>query len=1073
MDKFVHLHLHSTFSFQDGYGTPKQYISRCKEIGQPAIAITDHGNVSGHYRWYQECIKQGVKPILGCEFYIEAGIQYGMANEKRYHITVLAKNTEGYKNLLKLCTLGWKNFNKKPLVKMQDLTANQKGLIVLSGCGSGKVSRLILAGRFQDAENELKMLKEVFDEFYVEIMPVYFGDFHKTIMPLHDLAHKLNIPMVVTMDCHYVKKEHSFLQEILLCIQSNARMDDPKRWKFDQTDFYLKTREEMEKSFKDINPLLDLTEAFDNTVKIADMIDFKFPSVSQLKFPMPEKEKEETLYKMCMKGMDEKHLTGKKEYEDRMEYEFDLIVKKGFVDYFLVVADNVMWAKNNDILVGPARGSSAGSLVCYLLRITEVDPLKWGLIFERFIDINREDLPDIDVDYEDARRSDIKKYLEDKYGKERVGQLATFSTFKGKSVISDFGRIYNIPYGDGVKLKSIIIERSGGDSRVSFTLEDTFNQFDFAKECLIKYPFLKYAKDFEGQIRNYSSHASGMIISNEPITDFCAMYSQNEDTVMSMDYEDASKLGFMKLDILGLNTLTSISKALKLIKERTGKEIDIYNIPLDDPKVYKGFQNPKKLFGIFQFDGQAVNQVCRQIKPTCFEDLSAINALSRPGPMHGLDKDLNIPITTLFIQRKDGKLPINYAHPLLESITKETQGVVIYQEQVMRVMRDIGKMSWKDTANIRKLISKSRGVEAFAEYRDKFAIGAKENGLTESEIDNIWSAMSQHGSWSFNKSHSISYSVISYWTMWLKIYYPIEYYSAMASTMLSEDKIRKVIKEYLREGFELLPIDINRSQESFCIDNNNLRLGFSQIKGVGGSVSGKIIAGQPYKNIEDFDKRGKVGKKVSNLLSKMGAFNSIGGVKKTLNTLFGEEVIQKYDTEITFEDKIKICPLACDFNILNEWQEFLSEYIKYPISKIEHLDPKKSSETIIGVVYDKNLKDKIEEAVTRGKTPPPIKNGESKYCNFVIEDDTDFVTIRISTQNFERFKKLIFEDLSDDSIVMIKGRMGDGIRMFFANEIICLNHLKEKINGSRKEKFSDSELILMGKMWKNFKKSGS
>ena len=827
----------------------------------------------------------------------------------------------------------------------------------------------------------------------------------------------------------------------------------------------------MEQSFKATNPELDFTEAFDNTVKISDMVGFTFPKAKPLSFPIPEEEKEKKLYDMCIQGMKEKGFAGNKEYEERMQYEYDLIVKKNFIDYFLIVADTVMWAKTHDILVGPARGSSAGSLVCYLLRITEVDPIIHGLIFERFIDINREDLPDIDVDYEDARRPDVKKYLEEKYGKERVGQLITFSTFKGKSIISDFSRIFGIPYGIGTKLKSIIIERSGGDSRASFTLEDTFNQFDFAKECLQTYPFLKYAKDFEGQIRNYSSHASGIIVSEAPLTDFCAVYQQHGDTVMSMDYDDTNKLGFTKFDILGLNTLTSVSKALKLIKERTDRDIDIYNLPLDDIKVYDGFQDTKKLFGIFQFDGQAVNQVCRQIHPTEFEHLSAINALSRPGPMHGMDLELGEPITSIYIARKDGRLPFKTAHPLLIPITKDTQGLVIYQEQVMKVMRSVGKMSWKDTANIRKAISKSQGMEAFNKYKEVFSVGAKEQCLEDKEIDNIWSAVCTFGSWAFNKSHSVSYSIISYWTMWLKIYYPIEYYQAMTSTMLSEDKIRKVIKEYIREGFELLPVDINKSKNSFIIDGKNLRLGFTQIKGFGDKMADKIVDGQPYKNYEEFKKKTKNSKKACTLLSKMGAFNSIGGPVIIHNTLFGREEIKEYEDAITFEEKIKICPLAVDFNIMSDWEDFISENIKWPVSKIENLNSENNSELIIGLVYDKNLKDKIEEALTRGKEAPHIVNGETKYCNFILEDDTDFVTIRISTANFPKFQKLIFEDIDDNSIVMIKGRMGDGIRMFFANEIICLNHLKDKIEEKSKEPFTESELVLMGKLWRNIKRA--
>ena len=1308
-DQFVHLHCHDTYSFVDGFGTPKQYAEKCAKIGQSALGTTNHGNVSNHFKHYEECQKNNIKPILGCEFYIEPDVN--ISNQRYYHITVLSKNNEGYRNLLLLLTTSYQQSNGKPIVKLNDLFNHQKGLIILSGCASSRINHILDSNNFDKAEKELINFKNSIEHFYIEMIP--FVPKKNNLIKLYGLSERLKIPMIATMDCHYVNKEQSIYQEILLCIQSNDQMNNPNRWKFDQNDFYLKTRKEMEESFKKIVPKLNLKSAFDNTLKIADMIDFKFPIASSLVFPIEGQDKKDKLYQMCTDGMKMRNLIGKKNYEERMEYEFDLIVKKNYIDYFLIFADLVNWAKNNSILVGPARGSSAGSLICYLTKITEVDPIIHNLIFERFIDINREDLPDIDVDFEDEKRPLVKQYLENKYGKDKVGQLATFSTFKGKSIIGDFGRIYQLPYGVETKLKSIIIERSGGDSRASFTIEDTFKQFDLAKQYLKEYPFLIYAKEFEGQLRNMSSHASGIIMSNEPLNNFCAIYKNKGETVISIDYHDASKIGLVKFDILGLNTLTSIAKAIELIKKRTGKEIDIYNLTLNDKKVYEGFKNPKKLFGIFQFDGQAVNQVCRQVLPETFEELTAINALSRPGPMHGKDLDLDEPITSVYIARKWGDIPWKTSHKLLENITKDTQGVVIYQEQVMRTMREIGDMSWKDTAEIRKLISRSMGVERFNNFKEKFAQGAKKKGLTEQEIDQIWLSICTfgclsgdtilklpqsnqyspkkitlkklfenggvskiasdkgntyiqknrkvkllimkenaiqtermidiyesgikityeiltrtnkkiratknhlfytlkgwkklselqvydfiaikgkkfpskkfkgcgsgahnirhgqsklflsrqkflrnkyklcqvcftnqneethhkdenrlnnnwenlapicrkchkktyptpipfqkgyqinferieaiwkpkkemtydiampfpwnnylandfivHNSWAFNKSHSVSYSIISYWTMWLKVYYPIEYYVAMVSTMFNEGKIKKIIKEYLREGYQLLSFDINKSKESFIIDENNLRLGFKQIKGLGSLTAEKIVSNQPYKSIDDFEYRTKIGKKITNLLSKLGAFNSIGGSQKVIKTLFGNVTENKYENQITFQEKLKISPLSVDFNIVEEWMPFVKKHIKWRVSKIEFLDPKKNTETIMGIVYDKNLKDKIEEAVTRGKIPPPIKNGQSKYCNFMIEDDTDFVTCRISTANFEKFKKLIFEEINDDSIILVKGRMGEGIRMFFANEIVHLDRLKEKIDKKINDPFTDSELVLMGKLWKKLK----
>lgn len=1077
-DKFVHLHLHSTYSLLDGLGMPEQYIKKALELGQPAIGITDHGNISGHFKWYREATKADIKPILGCELYVES---LEKDWKKYYHITALALNNKGYSNLLHLVTTGWSKQAKHPIIPMETIEAYSEGLLLTSGCPSGKVVSLIKDGRTDEAEAELIRLKKRITNFYIELSPWNFigngYDYKQALRVMYNFSKKLDIPAIATADCHYVEKEHNIVHEMLLCVQRGDTMDNPKRWKFDQDGFYLKTRQEMIDEFAKIDPTMDITDALDNTVKIADMVDFTFPKASPLRFPIPDEEKNDKLHKMCMEGM-KKRKFDEDAYWERMEYEYNLIVQKNFVDYFLIVADMVQWAKKKGILVGPARGSSAGSLVCYLLRITEVDPLKFGLMFERFIDINREDLPDIDIDFEDEQRGEVIKYLENKYGHDKVCQIATFATFKGKNTIQDIGRIYRMPFSDVSKLTSLIIERSGGDSRASFTIEDTFGQFDAAKEILERHPYVKYAPALEGQIKNLGGHASGILITNEPLTDFCAIYKSKDDgrNISSIDYEDASKLGLVKFDILGLNTLTCIRKALDLIKERTGEKIDIYNLPLDDEKVFAGFRDEKKLFGIFQFDGQSVNQVCRQMNPDTFEELSAINALSRPGPMHGLDLELQQPITSIYLARKQGKLPMKYTHPLLEPITKDTQGVVIYQEQVMKVMRDIGKMSWKDTAEIRKLISRTQGVERFNDFKDKFAVGAKENGLTDGEIDNIWSAICTFGSWAFNKSHSVSYSIISYWTMWLKVYHPIEYYCAMASTMNKDEKVKRIIKEYIREGFKLLPIDINRSKSTFSIDDNNLRLGFVQIKGLGEKSALNIEKLQPYLNIDEYEKKildhnhrvkdsSIALKKYTTLLNKMGAFDLIGGANKMLHTLFGDELENKYPPLKDVYEKFEICPLSVEFNIYEDWKDFVNKYLKVKITKIEHLNSEEHSQVIMGIVYDKNLKDQIEEAMTRGKPVPDIDPAKAKYCNFIIEDDSDFVTCRVSTRNFPNFKKLIFEDLQPGQILMIKGKMGEGIRMFFANEIICLNHMKEKIiKKAPRAEYSDSEMVLSGKM---------
>lgn len=1076
IDRFCHLHVHSTYSFQDGIGLPEQYIKRAKELGQPGLGVTDHGNISAHYKWYKNCKKEGITPILGCEFYIVENDKE--IKERGYnHITVLVKNNIGYKNLTKLVTKAWcEQFYYKPRITFKDLFEHQEGLIVLSGCLSSPVMEILKgdSGFEMDlAEDNLELFKKNIEDFYIEFQPIGFEEgkfvYEKLIKLYNERLKEKGFKAVVTNDCHYVKKEQSKLQEILLCIQTRDTIDNPKHWKFDQDDFYLKSREEMEQSLKQCFPEEDFTDALDATVKIAESIDFEFPKATPIKFPMPEEEKVKYLYKMCNEGMvkrglyynskEKKQKLGfEKEnegsYKERLEYELDLIVKKGFIDYFLVIADLVQWAKSKNILVGPARGSSAGSIACYALEITEVEPIRWGLIFERFIDLNREDLPDIDIDFEDARRHEIKKYLEEKYGRDRVGNLPTFSAFKGKSAIDDIARVFKIPFKVTEQVKNAIIERSGGDSRASFTLEDTFisDVFTYPKEAMEKYPELKYAIEIEGQYRQIGQHAAGVVISNEPLTDFCAIYKIKDEYVISMDYKDASETGLLKIDILGLNTLSVISNAMKLIKERTKKEIDIYSLPLDDPKVYKSFIDGK-LFGIFQFDGQAVNQVCRQIAPRDFESLSAISALARPGP-------LNSGNTTEYIQRRDKKKKVKFVHPAMKNITGDSYGIVIYQEQIMKVMREIGKMSWKDTAEIRKLISRSQGVEKFNTFKEKFIPGAIENDINIDIAEKMWEEMCHYGSWSFNKSHSVSYTIISYWTMWLKVHYPMEFYGSILSLTEKEEKKKKIIKEYKKEGFKVLPIDINKSKKHFTIEKEGLRIGIADIKGVGEMTASSIVKRQPYYSYTDFETRTK-GKRVSDVLKQnlvdLGAFDDLGN-GACAETLFGDTILEYEKKEMDFSEHFRICPWNIEFGIDNKWLQFLKDHpekfknLPVPIAQLKEMDESEDS-VIYGVVYDKNLRDAREVSLSKGKTLDLSKyNGQYQFANFTLEDDTDFVTVRLSHKAFPEYGNLIFEKTKADDVIIMKGRIGSGIRMFFCNKMLNLRLYKESLEKNETEK---------------------
>lgn len=1097
-DNFCHLHVHSSYSFTDGYGLPEQYISRAKELGQPGLGVTDHGNISVHFKWYKQCNKAGIKPVLGCEFYIVNNINE--LNERGYgHITVLVKNNTGYTNLTKLATLAsTEQFYYKPRITLEDLFSHSEGLIVLSGCLSSPIMKLIKEDRVQEAKELLFEFKRRINDFYIEVQPISFTEGHEAYKKLIKLylyeLKPLGFKWVATNDCHYVLKEHAKVQEILLCIQTNDTMDNPEHWKFDQQDFYLKSRQEMEDSLVSLHPNFDFTDALDMSVKIMESVDFTFPKSKPISFPIPEESKIEYFHNLCWEGFKKRKLTSSlkdgdgNSYKQRLEHEMELIIKKNFVDYFLVIADLVQWAKSNGILVGPARGSAAGSLACYALAITEVEPIKYGLIFERFIDLNREDLPDIDLDFEDVRRHEVKEYLEKKYGRNKVGNLPVFAAFKGKSAIDDVGRVFKIPFPVLDKVKNAIIERSGGDSRASFTLEDTFTStvFEYPKEAMKLYPELHYAVDLEGQFRQMGQHAAGVVISNQPITDFCALYKVKDSYVISMDYKDASDTGLLKIDILGLNTLSVISHCLRQIKQRHNIDIDIYNLPLDDPKVYQGFCDGK-LFGIFQFDGQAVNQVCRQIMPRDFEQMSAISAIARPGP-------LNSGSATMYINRRAGREKVTYADKLMKPFTEETYGIVLYQEQVMKTMRQVGNMSWKDTAEIRKLISKSQGVEKFNTFKDKFSVGAKENGLSQEQIDKIWASICTFGAWAFNKSHSVSYGIISYWTMYLKMHYPLEFYSSIMAITQHDIKKNKILKEYRKEGYKVLPVDVNRSKQQFTIDEAGLRIGFSDIKGIGDVAADNLVKKQPYQSYTDFE--AKLNKMHISLTMKqnlvnLGAFDSLGN-NIVGNDLFGGEYREYEKTEMSFADRFNICPWDMDFGLDKNWLPLLKEQpdrfpiLPTPIAELKEMENAKDV-IIYGIVYDKNLRDAREVSLSKGKdidlskynivhllnshmvkwfrnntyvskwalkqyrerTGANIQEGvdyvfedQFQFANFILEDDSDFITVRLSHVAFPQYGKVIFEGIEAGDPVIMAGKMGSGIRMFFANRIYSLKRLK-------------------------------
>lgn len=1057
IDDFVSLHTHCEYSFLDGFGHPKQFVARAKELGQTAIAITDHGNVSAHKKWHDECKKADVKPILGLEAYVTDDAT--AKNDRRmWHITLLAKNATGYRNLLKLVTASWEDgFYYKPRTDWEMLRQYSEGIVATSGCPSGRIGRGISKDAWTSKEvvSELKRQAGIFKDYYVELSPWKYQEGIGIAQQIYKAAKTEGLPIILTMDAHYPCAKDAHIQDVMLCIQNNVKFSDPNRMRFSQDDFCLHSGADMEMKWRAIhgNRLPFLDEMITNTKKIADSVNLVFPSAVPLSFPL-EGDKNKFFRDLCEKGLKAKKLHDRPAYRERMEYEFELILSKNFVDYFLVVSDMIVWAKENGIVVGAARGSSCGSLICFILRITEIDPLLHGLMFERFIDVSRKDLPDIDIDFESERRDEVKGYLATKYGNDRIANLATFGTFKGKLCLQDIGRVFSdkIPWEAVEETKRLVIQRSSADSRYGATIEDTFTNFEQAAEHLKKYPELGLAKELEGQIRQLGIHAAGVVISNEPIGNFAAIYvTSKKDRVISMDYADASSVGLLKIDILGLTVLTALKRTIELINKRHGKKIEITELPLDDAAVYENFCK-QKLHGIFQFEGESTRQVCRQIQPRNFEALVAINALSRPGPLHSGG-------TTSFIERRFGREKVKPLHPSLEEITHATYGITVYQEQVMQVVRVMGKFDWSGIATVRKMMSKKYGDEAFGAMQAKFVDGAKSQGVTEADAVAVWKNICTFGAWAFNKSHSVAYSTIAYHLMWLKTHYPLEFYASVISCEPDDEKRRRMLKEYTNGGGKLLPVDVNESERQLACNGIGLRLGYDSVIGFREDWVDQVIQRKPFNSFIDFSSRCQVPDKQSEKLLKIGAFRNLTftAVKKQRD-LFGDDEAVRDDFDYRFPsqaDVLEHCPLAAENKEQRQFQDWLKTKVKERVWTLQDLDgiDKRTDVLIIGRTNPStsfDTKNKMEEAMSRGNEWES-KSGEEaltkeqyNFLNFNLEDETDLIIVRVSYKLYPKFKDMLWA-IKPSDVVAVRGMCNGTMRMAFAYSIVNLTNLKAKI----------------------------
>jgi DNA polymerase III subunit alpha len=868
---FVHLHVHSEFSILDGACRIPELAARAAELEMPAVALTDHGSLAGAIDLVKETRKQGLKPIVGCEVYVADDRR---AQEKGYaHLTLLAETTEGYQNLIKLSSLGYlEGYYYKPRVDWELLQTHAPGLITLSGCLSGRVAKALENGRADDAEKELDRLEQIFGKpnVYVEMQNAHL-EVQQRINPLlAQIAATRKLPTVATGDVHYLRHEDARAHEALLCIQSCDSLKNPSHWKFDTDHFYFKTPDEMTADF----PGHD--DALRRTLEIAERcnVEIELGRILLPKFPLPEgRDAFDYLVELCEKGLQKRHEKVTEEIRDRLRFELKTIKEMGFTDYFLIVWDFVSFAKKNGISVGPGRGSTAGSLVAYCLEITDVDPIRYDLLFERFLNPGRKQLPDADIDFAVDGRERVINYVAEKYGRDRVAQIITFGTMAARAAVRDAGRVLEIPYGVVDKIAKLIPEGPGQ------TLDDCLKPGGELRQSYDSDPVTReivdLAKPLEGLTRQDGIHAAAVVIGAEPLMNSVPLQQKGADQelVTQFDGTNVEAIGLLKIDFLGLRNLDVIDKAVSLI----GGGLDIAKLPLDDKKVY-AMLSKGEATGVFQFESSGMREALRQVKPTVFEDLIALVALYRPGPMQ------YIPV---YARRKHGQEPVTYHDERLKEILRDTYGIAIYQEQSMEIAKKVAGFSPAEADDLRKAIGK-KIHSLMASLKGKFLEGSASNGVAAGVAQQLWSDLEQAQDYSFNKSHAACYALIAYRTAWLRAHHAKEYMAALISSVMStKDKVPFYVNACDELGIEVLPPDVNASQIDFAVVEGNISFGLNAVKNVGESACRSIVRareeGGPFASIWDFTERvdpQTVNKRALESLIKCGALDSTGGPRK-------------------------------------------------------------------------------------------------------------------------------------------------------------------------------------------------
>jgi DNA polymerase-3 subunit alpha len=1078
-DSFVHLHVHSEYSMLDGAARVKPLIAAAVEQGMPAVAVTDHGNVFGAYDFWKTATEAGIKPIIGTEAYVTPGthrtdktrIRWGngggddVSGSGAYtHMTLLAENTAGMHNLFRLSSrASIEGYYFKPRMDRELLSQYGSGLIATTGCPSGEVQTRLRLGQYAEAKKAAADFRDIFgaENYFAEIMDHGLGIERRIMDDLLRLAKELKLPLVATNDLHYTHAHDATSHAALLCVQSGSTLDDPNRFKFDTDEFYLKSAQEMRHLFRD-HP-----EACDNTLLIAERCDVKFNENANFmpRFPVPEGETEETWFiKEVDNGLHQRYPSGiPDEVRKQADYEVGVILQMGFPGYFLVVADFINWSKRNGIRVGPGRGSGAGSMAAYAMGITDLDPLRHGLIFERFLNPDRVSMPDFDVDFDDRRRGEVIKYVTEKYGDERVAQIVTYGTIKAKQALKDSSRVLGFPFGMGEKLtKAMPPPIMGKDIPLTGIFDKDHPRYKEAgdlRAVVESDPDARTVFDtalgLENLKRQWGVHAAGVIMSSDPLIDIIPIMKREQDgqIVTQFDYPACEALGLIKMDFLGLRNLTIIDDALDNIESNRGHRPVLEELELDDQPAYDLLARGDTL-GVFQLDGGPMRGLLRLMKPDNFEDISAVLALYRPGPM-GADSHTN------YALRKNGQQKIDYIHPelsdALQDVLGTTYGLIVYQEQVMSIAQKLAGFTLAQADLLRRAMGKKKKSELDKQFAG-FSAGMQERGYSIDAVKTLWDILLPFSDYAFNKAHSAAYGVISYWTAYLKAHYPAEYMAALLTSVGdSKDKLAIYLSECRRMGIKVLAPDVNESIGFFAAVGEDIRFGLGAVRNVGYNVVEAIRGAREskgrFESFHDFLKKVPIpvaNKRTMESLIKAGAFDSLGATRRALMEIHEDAV----DAAVSEKRAEANGQVGFDFDSLwdepqaiqqvpprPEWskrdklafeREMLGLYVSdHPLAGLELQLAKHASITIAEVLAGDAAQDgetiSIAGLIT-GVQHRTARNSGNQYGMVTVEDFGGEITVMFLGKTYQEFAPA----LNNDAIVVVKGRVSvrdDGMNL--------------------------------------------